>query len=75
MVGRRNRCARTAAIGKLKTTLSWVERSGTASSSVRSKRTFHEPLSLRARRRFQPFAAGVIKTGVDVGSITKTPSR
>src|SRR5438132_308004 len=53
---------------------SCAETSDAASSSVRSKRTFHEPFASRARKRFQPCAVGVMKTGGDAASMTNTPS-
>src|SRR6266404_9062648 len=34
-------------------------------------RTFQEPLRSPARKKFQPCAVGIIKTGVDVASISK----
>jgi hypothetical protein len=47
--------------------------SGTASSSVRNRRTSHEPLLPEERRRFQPWAVGVMNTDVDSAPILKLP--
>src|SRR5437588_8907275 len=71
MLGRRNRWASTAETGKPRTNSSVAERSGTASSSVCSLRTFHEPFCSAEQTKFQPCAVGIIKMDDLPGSISK----
>src|ERR1041385_3494923 len=70
-VGKRNRWASTAAIGSPSTRSSSAVSKGTASSNVSIMRTVQEPLRSAERKRFQPCAVGIIKTGVDAVSISK----
>src|SRR5205807_3719856 len=60
-----------AETGRLSTRSSSALRSGTASSRVRSRRTFQAPLRSDARRKFQPCAVGVMNTDVGAGSMLK----
>src|SRR5947207_10875883 len=70
-LGKRKRWARTAETGKPRTNSSVAERSGTASSSVCSLRTFHEPFCSAEQTKFQPCAVGIMKMDGLPGSISK----
>src|SRR5882724_1352166 len=71
ILGRRKRWARTAETGKPSTNSSVAVSSGTASSSVCSLRTFHEPFCSAERRKFQPCAVGIMKIDGIPASILK----
>src|SRR2546425_65750 len=70
-VGKRKRCASTAAMGSPRTKSSSTLRSGTASSKLRSRRTSQVPLRAPTRNKFQPCAVGTMNTGVASVSISK----
>src|SRR5437870_440134 len=70
-VGKRKRCASTAAMGSPRTKSSSRLSSGTASSKLRSRRTSQVPLRALTRSKFQPCAVGTMNTGVASASISK----
>src|SRR6266508_744632 len=70
IVGKQNRWASTLATGSPRTKSSVAVSNGTASSSVSSLRTSHEPFCSAERKRLQPWAVGIIKTDVAPVSIS-----
>src|SRR5947209_2766452 len=70
-VGKRKRCASTAAMGSPRIKSSSRLSSGTASSKLRSRRTSQAPLRAPKRNKFQPCAVGTMNTVVATASISK----